>query len=769
MNIKQKIVYGYALALGIALAGTVTGLLVGNHYQQKALQSRKVASQERKLLGTLQVDILYNRPAKQLSPHLQQPQRFRQESQQLIERIDRIESLLAAHNTSGKPSTIEGLQPLLDQYQMTVNRFAKKARDFSEKVQPLTSTEEGASLARNLLVDLVKSPEFVSFIEFPDQLSQFYLLAEQREEAAELDLEKAENLRTQIILLTLVGSIAISIILSLYISRSIAFPIQTLTQVAQQVTKESNFELQAKVNTKDEVLVLTNSLNQLIQRVRELLQQQKKYMNQLEQAKESADQANQSKSEFLANMSHELRTPLNGVLGYTQILARTAINEQQKRGLEIIFQCSSHLLTLINDILDLAKIEAQKLELYPTHCYLPSLLQGLAEVSRLKAEQKSLDFNYEPPHNLPSGIVVDEKRLRQVLLNLLSNAIKFTHRGNVTFQVTCPKVDKDFVTINFKIEDTGIGMSPQQLETIFLPFEQVCHPKYQNEGTGLGLTISQQIVEMMGSSLKVRSQENVGSVFEFEINCSQSTDWIQANTLTNLGQIVGYSGQRCKILVVDDRWENRSVLVNLLIPLGFMVEEASNGEEALEKAPQFVPDLIITDLKMPIMDGWEMLSQLHHIEALQNITVIVSSASVFAADRQKSLDVGADDFLSKPVQAQELYRMLANHLKIEWKYKELNGNIAKESSIVEEVDVILPSLSELNTLLEQAKQGQIKAIEKQLEQLSQKDTKYSPFMQEILPLVKGFKIQQVRQYLTKAIRQKQEQSFDSILTSTSNS
>ncbi len=732
-----------------------------NFYQQKALQASRLASQERKLLSTLQVEILYNRPAKQLSPYLRNPQAFQRESSKLIHRVEKIRLLLNTRHHSQYPVTLEGLQPLLEQYEVTVSKFQQKAQKFAQQVQPLTTTPEGAVQAEKLVVALVKSPEFVPFIEFPDQLRSFYEQSEKKDAAADFTLAQAEHLRTQIILIGLGLSIAIAIISAIYTSRAIAIPIQSVTSIAQQVTRESNFDLQLPIDIPDETGILAISLNQLIQRVKQLLQQQQEYTKQIEQAKELADSANQAKSEFLANMSHELRTPLNGVLGYAQILGRTSLTREQKRGVDVIYQCGHHLLTLINDVLDIAKIEARKMVLYPVSSYLPSLLQAVVEITRIKAEEKSLDFIYEAPENLPTGVLLDEKRVKQVLINLLGNAIKFTDQGTVIFRIivdeNTPKSSTSLVNsgatvkLLFQIEDTGVGMSSQQLAKIFLPFEQVGTPQRQIEGTGLGLAISQNFVEMMGSSLQVRSQLGVGSLFEFELQCPLVSDWADANTMTDLGKITGYVGERRQILVVDDRWENRSVLMSLLAPLGFLVIEAKNGEEALQKALENPPDLIISDLKMPIMDGWEMLTQLRKLPDIKDIIVIISSASVFDRDRQESLAAGEQNFLSKPVQAEELYRILAQYLKLDWVYAKSEVNIIKLSKEMINSQIVIPPISDLTTLLEYAMQGRIKRMQQKLENLVKSNDNYRLFVDKISMMLREYKIVKAREFIQKTI------------------
>jgi len=471
---------------------------------------------------------------------------------------------------------------------------------------------------------------------------------------------------------------------------------------------------------------------------------------ELETAKLAADAANKAKSEFLANMSHELRTPLNGILGYAQILQRDKdATRSQQDGIGIIYQCGSHLLTLINDILDLSKIEARKMDMYPADVHFSSLVTGVAEICRIKAEQKEIKFTYEAENNLPNAIYADEKRLRQVLINLLGNAIKFTDRGGVSLIVKVLEKKENrsgrehqtLVKLRFHIEDTGVGMSQEQLSKIFLPFEQVGESSRKAEGTGLGLAISQKIVAMMGSKLNVESTLGKGSRFWFDVELPAGETEVQADAEVKLANnIVGFKGKKRKILLVDDYQLNRSFLVNLLGKIGFEISEASNGQEGLDKAATFQPDLIITDLVMPVMDGFEMTQRLRASPEFQDIILIASSASVFEFDQRKSRQAGCNDFVPKPVETDLLLSKLEEYLQLDWIYDELSETQARET---DRVEMVVPPPVELKALFKAARIGDVEEVEAEAHRIRQLLDKYLPFADKLLSLAQEFEIDEI--------------------------
>lgn len=533
---------------------------------------------------------------------------------------------------------------------------------------------------------------------------------------------------------------------------------------------ELNQSLEHKVEKRTQELFISNQHLQTAKVAAEVANQH------LQTAKVAAEVANRAKSTFLANMSHELRTPLNGILGYTQILLRDkAITPKQRDGINTVHQCGTHLLTLINDILDLSKIEAQKIELITTGFPLVPFLEDISNICRIRAQQKQLGFQFELSGNLPQMIEGDEKRLRQILLNLLSNAVKFTDRGQVTFSVIGSKVvssNQDNVldrlkdplepsepettqasdsaaptvySLSFHISDTGIGIASHQLDSIFQPFRQIGEQARRDEGTGLGLTITQQLARLMGGTLETESELGLGSRFSFKVILPGYEETIQKPVLDlekylKTQNITGYVGQRQRVLVVDDRADNRSVVVGLLAPLGFELREASDGSEGLAQVTQFQPDLIIADLVMPGLDGFEMTRQIRRLPAFKNIPIIASSASVFEFDRRKSRQAGYDDFLPKPIDAAALLELLRQHLGLTWVYETETEVIAqkKQPSNVGIGELIFPPVQELTTLYEAAQIGHIERIMQEARRLQALDSRYLTFVQQVISLSEQF-------------------------------
>lgn len=485
-----------------------------------------------------------------------------------------------------------------------------------------------------------------------------------------------------------------------------------------------------------------------------------------QRAEELAQVANRTKSEFLANMSHELRTPLNGILGYSQILKRNqALTEQQKNGLNVIHQCGEYLLTLINDVLDLSKIEAQKMELHSSTVQLPQFLENVLEICRIRAEQKQITLSYEPHSPLPQLVQTDEKRLRQVLLNLLGNAVKFTQVGRVTFKVgyvdrglfaTAPTdarlpVNSTIAShnIRFEITDTGVGIAPEQLDQIFQPFHCASDPHHRVEGTGLGLAISRQLVQLMGGDIQVRSTLGQGSTFWLDLELPEVCQTTSSTQPIRPRAIAGYKGDRRTVLVVDDKDFNRNVIAELLQPLGFTVIEASNGQEGLEQALDQRPDLVLVDLVMPMMDGFEMTRRLRQIPALQHVIVIAISASVFEFDQRMSQAAHCNAFLAKPVQESALLEQLQLHLALEWLYEpdRQPSHLANSADLSLLLPAGIPPADELNQLLDLALMGDLKGVVEYTQRLEELTPQWATFATQLRQLAKSFKGKQAIEFI----------------------
>jgi signal transduction histidine kinase/CheY-like chemotaxis protein len=493
---------------------------------------------------------------------------------------------------------------------------------------------------------------------------------------------------------------------------------------------------------------------------------------QLSEAKEKADTANKAKSVFLASMSHELRTPLNSILGFSQVLKRdNSLSMENKQAIEVIEHSGEHLLNLINDVLDLAKIEARKMELSESVFYLPSIVSSVFDIFHIPAKKKGLSLslmtinrpqdesqrdasdieNVLPPIWLRG----DERRLRQILINIVGNALKFTDKGGVTVEVGRvrqleppkiePMTDEDCsnTKIRFRISDTGIGIEKEKIEKLFEPFYQGATPSTQDQGTGLGLAICQNFLHLMGSKLNVESIPGEGTIFWFDIDFLESSAH-SVGASHKIHDIISFSGKKLRILIVDDNSENRQLFVRILRDIGFDTIESSGGKEALNIALEVNPDIVIIDLFMPDMSGFELIQLIRKNDQIKCVGIIATSASVNDEERLNSLASGANSFLPKPFNPRELLDEIKNISDIEFVYNPADADIEKNIVLTQDVTINADLIEKMSRL---ASMGDVTTLRSQIMDLEKSDERLKPLTEKLDQLATKFQMRQLQKVL----------------------
>jgi signal transduction histidine kinase/CheY-like chemotaxis protein/purine-cytosine permease-like protein len=459
---------------------------------------------------------------------------------------------------------------------------------------------------------------------------------------------------------------------------------------------------------------------------------------QLQKAKLLAEQANQAKSRYITAISHELRTPLNSILGYAQILdADENIPPKRKQAVSVIRRSGDHLLSVIEGTLDIARIEGGKLTLEVRALDFPDFMQQIVAMFELQARNKGLSFDYLPVGDIPPVVRADERRLRQILINVLGNAIKFTVRGGVSFQLECRR---DMAI--FEIRDSGPGIPAADLERIFEPF--VRGSTVQAGGSGVGLTIARMLTDLMGGEMQVSSTPGQGSLFRIRLFLPQVHSAQAANELPRANR-VGYVGVRQRILVVDNEKIDRDLLQNVLDPLGFQVEQAASGDEALLVIPRFAPHLIFMDLAMPGIDGWETIRRIRS-QSLTEAHIAILSANAFDKGLENDAGVAAEDFIVKPLRVNELLIWIGRKLQLEWVLAETP---AIAPAAVEPLPLIAPAAEYLAALDELINLGYLRGILNKLGEIERLAPQHAEFVRVLRELARQFQFDAMKEIMKK--------------------
>ena len=708
MNVLQKISLGFTAALGIAAIGSLTGVWLGTATQRIAYELEKDTEQELHLLEGLELNLLHALSHQHTLTELLLPSHHHSSHSHEMdiekeEQLEKFNRFLASTQETWDELLLSYEEPVVeetDEEQALFNVLRTDYPDlidgFNQQAILFTTVVEAADFTDN------SSPELDAIVSLHDEITAealgFIEQVRELEEVVSEEVEDAEAAQERSFTVRqnlIFASIALAVITAGFaaylINRAIVRPLHLTTAIARQATQEQNFELQAPVISNDEIGSLSMSFNQLIQQVNALLTERQRQNREL-------IHATHLKDEFLANMSHELRTPLNAILGLTESLKEEVfgeLNGQQHSALQTIERSSTHLLELINDILDVAKIEAGEMELEFTNTSVNQLCQSSLAFIKQQALKKKIQIDTKVSPDLPP-LWVDGRRIRQVLINLLSNAVKFTPAGgHITLEVnhlhhatlldsqqldsqdsstpTCEGLPKhDGLVDNclrIAVADTGIGIAPDDIDKLFRPFTQIDSAlNRQYQGTGLGLSLVKHIVSLHGGQVGVSSEVGVGSRFTVDLPCDHAhpspTESIPS-PVESIHLNPSDSTITPLILFAEDNEANINTISSYLKAKGYRLLIAKNGHEAIAKAQAEPPDLILMDIHMPELDGLETIQRLRQVPKFNTIPIIALTALAMPGDRERCLDAGATDYLSKPIRLKTLTHTIRHHLALQ--------------------------------------------------------------------------------------------------------
>lgn len=631
--------------------------------------------------------------------------------------IDRQGNLLAT-STTEKPFRTRGNEKKLFKVAESSNHFTQAtAKYLTAQFKKLDHIKKSELLS----FEIDSKRQFLKVLPFQDGKGLDWLIVVVVPEA---DFTKEIDANTRTAVLLCLAALGVAVAIGIQTSRWVTNPILRLNTAAKNIAK-GEWDKTVKSERSDELGELAKAFNSMAQQLQQsfetLEQRVQERTAQLAVAKDNAEVANQAKSTFLANMSHELRSPLNAILGFSQLMTRSqTLSPEHQENISIISSSGEHLLTLINNVLDLSKIESGRTTLNPHKIDIYRLLNDLEDMFQLKADDKHLQLVFDRSPDVPQYIEADELKLRQILINLLNNSLKFTHEGGVAVRVSkqslgtnqqaeggnfersevskntenpainglkisqvtqsnnqiivTPNDDSASTSsffLHFEVEDTGPGIATNELDDLFEPFVQTKTGKDSQEGTGLGLPISRKFVELMGGEMSVCSAVGKGTNFKFDIQviAVEAAD-IESRRPTRNVIALEPNQHTYRILIVDDKPLNRQLLIKLLNPLGFELKEATNGQEAIEIWDSWEPHLIWMDMRMPVMDGYEATQYIKGTIKGQATAIIALTASVLEEERAVILSTGCDAFMRKPFREADIFDAMHKHIGVRYIYED---------------------------------------------------------------------------------------------------